>query len=258
MKGFVRGSCAGGACADLRFAVCGVGDGTLGSPVYVGKKIFGWFLFNCLVLAFSVSFSSWFACLECDYIAGSIYVWYSSLQGKKEKILVRKARRATWWERLKSPFPPAFAHVCRGLVETRQRQSPRSCLPLFISLDPPIKHMPTRPSHTLASTRPRTPETLERARNIRPHNRHVPDEAGNRSEEVAKQDEDAVELNEEADKGPPGEDQRDAGREGERALPLLAAREEGERFCRADYERQADEEEDLGCALGRGGPAGGR
>jgi hypothetical protein len=129
---------------------------------------------------------------------------------------------------------------------------------LSVSPDPPIEHMHTRPSDTLASTRPRTPETLERARDIRPHNRHVSDEAGNRSEEVAKQDKDAVELNEEADEGPPGENQRDAYCEGERALPLLAAREEGERFCRADYERQADEEEDLGCALGRDGPAGGR
>jgi hypothetical protein len=131
-------------------------------------------------------------------------------------------------------------------------------LSLSVSLDPPIEHMHTRPSDTLASTRPRTAETLERARNIRPHNRHVSDEAGNRSEEVAKQDEDAVELHEEADEGPPGENQRDAYCEGERALPLLAAREEGERFCRADYERQADKEEDLGCALGRGRPAGGR
>jgi hypothetical protein len=87
MKGFVRGSCAGGACADLRLAVCGVvGDGTLGSRVVrrvVGRKIFGLFLFECLVLAFSVSFSSWFAYLACDYIAGSIYVWYSSIASKK-------------------------------------------------------------------------------------------------------------------------------------------------------------------------------
>lgn len=108
-------------------------------------------------------------------------------------------------------------------------------------------------SDALPSTRTCTSKTLERPRNIWPHNRHVPNEASDGSEEVTKQDQDAIELDEEANKGPAGEDQRDACGEGEGAFPLLATREEGEGFCCTDDEGQADEEEDLASELGRGG-----
>jgi hypothetical protein len=115
-----------------------------------------------------------------------------------------------------------------------------------------VHHPRTSPSHALSRTCTRTPQTLERTRNIGPHDGHVSHKPGNCSEEVAEQDEDAVQFDEEADKSPLGENQRDAYRESKRAFPLLAAREEGERFCRADDERQADEEEDLERALGQG------
>jgi hypothetical protein len=136
--------------------------------------------------------------------------------------------------------------------ETLQRQSLR--LAHYLVPLPATTH-----SHALPSAHARASETLERARNIGPHNRHIPDETRNCGEEVAEQDHDAVQLDNEADKGPAGEDQHDTCGEGEGAFPLLAAREEGEGFCCADDESQANEEEDLGSTLGRrGGSAFGR
>ncbi len=66
-----------------------------------------------------------------------------------------------------------------------------------------------------------------------------------RAEEVAKENQDAVEFDQEADERPLHEDEGQAGEEGGGALGFLLAREEEERLLRADDDGEADEEEDL-------------
>ncbi len=90
------------------------------------------------------------------------------------------------------------------------------------------------------------------------------------AEEVAKENHDAVALDQEADKRPADEDEDEAREKGCRALELLPAREEGERLLGANDDGEADEEKNLqpGCqytfALGfrhscsKGGSARGR
>lgn len=102
---------------------------------------------------------------------------------------------------------------------------------------------------------PRTPRNpLQKRRRIRPHIRHRPHEPCNRREEVAKQHEDAIQLDHEADERPPQQNQQDARDEGGGAGDLLAAGEEEEGFLEADEEGEAADEEDLFfvCVLGDG------
>lgn len=80
---------------------------------------------------------------------------------------------------------------------------------------------------------------------VRPHDGQPAREAGNGAEEVAEQHDDAVRLDEEADEGPPQEDEGEADEEGGGALGLLLAGEEEERLLRADDDGEADEEKDL-------------
>lgn len=82
--------------------------------------------------------------------------------------------------------------------------------------------------------------------NVGPDDGQAAGEAGNGAQKVAKEDGDAVCLDEKADKGPPQEDEGEAGEEGGGALGLLLARKEEERLLRADDDGEADEEEDLG------------
>lgn len=66
------------------------------------------------------------------------------------------------------------------------------------------------------------------------HNRHVPDEPGQRAQKVPKQHEDAVPFDQEAQQRPAQQDQQDAGQVGGGAAPFGPAREEGEGFARAE------------------------
>jgi hypothetical protein len=84
---------------------------------------------------------------------------------------------------------------------------------------------------------PRTTYLLQRRRNIRPHNRHIPNKARNRRKEVAKEDQYPVQLDQEAEEGPAQQDERDTRGKGGCAFPFLAPCEEGCRFLNPDYER---------------------
>ena len=86
---------------------------------------------------------------------------------------------------------------------------------------------------------------LQRRRNIRPNVRNIVRKPSNRGKEVSKQDEDAIQLNQEADKRPPHQYQANPRRERRRALDFLSSRKEGESLLDADDQRQADEEEDV-------------
>lgn len=57
---------------------------------------------------------------------------------------------------------------------------------------------------------PRATNRLQCLGNIRPNNGNAPNKAGYRGEEVAEQDEDAIEFDYEAEEGPAHEDERDA------------------------------------------------
>lgn len=80
---------------------------------------------------------------------------------------------------------------------------------------------------------------------VGPDDGQVAGEAGDGAEEVAKQHQDAVQLDQEADQRPPQQDQQQPAEEGRRALDLLPPREEERRLLRADDNGQSDEEEDL-------------
>lgn len=70
-----------------------------------------------------------------------------------------------------------------------------------------------------------------------------------RSQEIAEEDEQAVQLDQEASERPAEENEENSKDEGRCAFELLAAGEEGESLFDADDEGQADEEEDLGWGL---------
>jgi len=92
---------------------------------------------------------------------------------------------------------------------------------------------------------PSKADSIDGQANVGPDDGDIPREAGNRAEEVAKEDHDSVELDEEADEGPAHKDEAEAAKEGRGAFELLFAREEEERLLRTDYDCEADEEEDL-------------
>ena len=70
--------------------------------------------------------------------------------------------------------------------------------------------------------------------NIRSNNGRIPRKARYRPQEIAKEHHDAVQLDEEADKGPSQEDQRQPAEECSRACRLLFPREEEQCLLRSD------------------------
>lgn len=96
---------------------------------------------------------------------------------------------------------------------------------------------------------PAAGQRLQRRPDVRPHDGNVPRELADGHQEVAEEDEQPVQLDDEARERPAEEDEQDAGDEGGGALEFLAAREEGEGLFDADDEGEADEEEDLFCVL---------
>lgn len=84
---------------------------------------------------------------------------------------------------------------------------------------------------------------LQRLRDIWSHHRDVSHKSSYRCKEVAKQHQYPIHFDQEAEEGPPQEDERDTGGEGSGAFPLLAACEEGGGLLKADYKCEADEEE---------------
>ncbi|RYP03060.1 hypothetical protein DL764_005409 [Monosporascus ibericus] len=89
------------------------------------------------------------------------------------------------------------------------------------------------------------PGAVDEGADVGPDDGQAPSEAGDGAEEVAEEYEDAVELDAEADERPPQQDQQEPRKEGCRALGLLPPREEQQRLLWADYDGEADEEEDL-------------
>ena len=79
-------------------------------------------------------------------------------------------------------------------------------------------------------------QNLQCPLNIRPNNRNIPRKLPNRNQEIPKQDEKPVQLNQKTGQRPAEEDQEDAAEEGGGALEFLAAGEEGDCFLEADYE----------------------
>lgn len=72
------------------------------------------------------------------------------------------------------------------------------------------------------------------------------------NEEVSKQNEEPVQLDQEARQGPAEEDEEDTDAEGGGALELLGPGEEDQCLLDADDESQADQKEDLGGLAGCG------
>lgn len=98
-----------------------------------------------------------------------------------------------------------------------------SSFPLFLvdrNFAPFLNALPIR-------SRTRTTQAVQRLRNIRPHNRNPTREPGNGREKVAEQDQDAVQLDQEAEERPAHEYKRDAEGKSGCAFPFLPAREEG-------------------------------
>ncbi|RYP42307.1 hypothetical protein DL768_010356 [Monosporascus sp. mg162] len=89
------------------------------------------------------------------------------------------------------------------------------------------------------------PSAVDEGADVGPDDRQAPSEAGDGAEKVAEEYEDAVELDAEADERPPQQDQQEPREEGGRALGLLPPREEQQRLLGADYDGEANEEEDL-------------
>lgn len=102
-----------------------------------------------------------------------------------------------------------------------------------------------RRSYRQLGVSPSNARPVDRSANIRPHDGNSACESGDSPEEVAKQDADAVRLDEKADKGPPDKDQQQPCEKGRGALCFLPPREEEECLGGPDYYGEADEEENL-------------
>lgn len=83
---------------------------------------------------------------------------------------------------------------------------------------------------------------VEKDLQIRPYDRDIPREAPNSREEVTKEHEDTIELDQKANQRPSQEDEGDAGREGRCAFKLLPSREKDCRLLQADDKNEADDE----------------
>lgn len=99
-----------------------------------------------------------------------------------------------------------------------------------ILIPPPI----TDPSTLSTLTRP-----LQPLGQIRSHDRHTISKARDSLEELAKEDENAIDLDDEANEWPAEEDEQDTEDEREAAAPFLAAREEEEGAVGAEEEGYA-------------------
>lgn len=133
-----------------------------------------------------------------------------------------------------------------GTPPWRPLRIPFSHIPISPLLQPsPIILFSPHPLNRQFRIPPSTRNLLQRIRNVRTNIRHGPDEPGDSRKEVAEEDEDAVELDDEADEGPAQQNKQNAGDEGGGAGDLLAASEEEERLLEADQEGEAADEEDL-------------
>lgn len=81
--------------------------------------------------------------------------------------------------------------------------------------------------------------------NVRSDNGDPARKACDCAEKVAKENHDAVSLDQEADKRPAEEDKDEAREKGRCALELLSAREESQRFLRTNNYGKADEKKNL-------------
>lgn len=89
-------------------------------------------------------------------------------------------------------------------------------------------------SYRQLGVRPATCQNLQSALDIRPNHGNVTRKLPNGNQEIAKQDEQSVQLDQEPGQRPAEEDQDDAGGEGGGALEFLGAGEEGDGFLDAD------------------------
>jgi hypothetical protein len=117
--------------------------------------------------------------------------------------------------------------------------------PKLFHVDPTRISSPTHPSNLTFLTHRRSAQHIQALCNPRPNHGYTSDEPRNGCKEVTKQDQNAIQLNDEAKEGPAHEYECDANAKSQRAFPFLFAREEGEGFRCANYEREADEEENL-------------
>ena len=106
-------------------------------------------------------------------------------------------------------------------------------------------NLPLRVSYGQLGVAPHRTYPIEHEADVGADDRDVGHEASDGAEEVAKQHDDAVELDEKADERPPKQDQEYSGRERRRALEFLSPREEDQRLLRADDQGQAEDEQDL-------------
>lgn len=96
---------------------------------------------------------------------------------------------------------------------------------------------------------PPEPRPINCHADVRSHYRYVPRERRDGAKEVAEEDGDSVELDDEADKGPPQEDEGQPAEESGCPPRLLLTGEEEEGLLGTDYYCQADKKEDLGSTL---------
>lgn len=90
-----------------------------------------------------------------------------------------------------------------------------------------------------------TRQRLQTSLDVRPHNGDVTRKLAYGDEEVAEEDEQTVQLDEEAGERPAQQDEKNSGREGDSPLDLLTTGEECDGLLPTDYEREADQEKDL-------------
>lgn len=92
---------------------------------------------------------------------------------------------------------------------------------------------------------PTTSQCFKACLDVRADNWDISRELTDGDQEVSEQDEDSVQLDQETSQGPAEEDEEDTECECSGALEFLATGEKGDGLLEADYQGQADEEEDL-------------
>lgn len=109
-----------------------------------------------------------------------------------------------------------------------------------------IKHAVEASSDRQLRVPPAThPESVYHETYVWPDDGCTPRKGGDGAKEVAKQHHDAVQLDTEADQGPPQQYEGQPAKEGRRALCLLFPRKEEQGLLRPDYYGESDQEEDL-------------
>lgn len=96
---------------------------------------------------------------------------------------------------------------------------------------------------------PPTSKHLQPTLDIRPYHRDVARKLTDGDQEVAKQDEQAVEFYQKPSQGPAEENKEDTSGESSSALEFLRAREEDRGFPDANNQSQSDEKEDLALSV---------